>query len=102
MKSMNANRFSLATLCGLLLALLVPLLPLLLHPGYRGAVPTHARIVWGLIHWINLFALLTALLFWERRRLDTIGIRAFQWITLVWGAAGGRRDHVDVRLASSA
>jgi uncharacterized protein len=87
---MNANRFSLATSCGLVLALLVPLLPLVLNSDYRGAVPTHAQIVWGLlIHWINLFALLAVLLVWERRGLASIGIRPFRWSVLGLGLLAG-------------
>lgn len=90
MTSMTWNRFSVATLCGLALALLVPLLPLLLNSDYRGTVPNHAQIVWGLvIHWINLLALLAVVFFWERRHLNSLGVRPFEWSTLAWGLLAG-------------
>jgi membrane protease YdiL (CAAX protease family) len=90
MSAMNTNRFSLATCCGLLLALVVPLLPLVLNSDQRAAVPTPAQILWGLaIHWINLLALLALLFCWERRRLASIGIRPFRWSTLALGLVAG-------------
>jgi uncharacterized protein len=96
---MNANRsvqhsagarFAPATLCGLILALLVPLLPVVFNADYRGAVPTHAQVVWGLaVHWINLLALLALMLLWERRGWGSIGIRTFRWTVLVIGLLAG-------------
>lgn len=87
---MHANRFSVATFCGLALALLVPLLPVLLHADYRGAVPSHAQIVWGLVmHWINLLALLAVVLVWERRDFASIGVRPFRWSALALGLLAG-------------
>jgi uncharacterized protein len=96
---MNANRplehpagarFAPATLCGLILALVVPLLPLVFSANYRGTVPTHAQVAWGLaIHWINLFALVAVLLFWERRGSASIGLRPFRWAALAIGLLAG-------------
>lgn len=79
-----------ATLLGLFLALVVPALAPFVDPIFFGTALTSTRVVWGIVtHWINLAALIAAVLFLERQRLASIGLRPLHWSTIPLGLVAG-------------
>jgi hypothetical protein len=86
----SRQAFSPATLGGLALALLGPVLALFLGSGVFATEQSEARVGCGLaIHWLNLLAVLTIVLMWERLSLPSIGVQRFRWWTIPMGVAAG-------------
>ena len=79
-----------ATLVGLGLALLLPLLSNLVLPRLAGAAPSRALIATGIaIHWITFALLLVIVRRWERQPSASIGWRAPRAATVPLGIAAG-------------
>jgi membrane protease YdiL (CAAX protease family) len=79
-----------ATLVGLVVALLFPLLTNLVVTHALGLTPSPALIAVGLvIHWASFALLLVIVLGWEREPLRSIGWRSPRWSTLVLGIVAG-------------
>jgi CAAX protease family protein len=79
-----------ATLVGLVVALLSPLLTNLVVTRVLGVAPSPELIAIGLvIHWVTFVALLGIVLYWERAPLRSIGWRDPRWSTLLYGIAAG-------------
>jgi membrane protease YdiL (CAAX protease family) len=79
-----------ATLLGLGIALLLPLLtsPVVTH--FMCSEPSRALITVGLfIHWLTFASLLVIVLLWEREPLRAIGWQAPRWSTAVAGIVAG-------------
>lgn len=79
-----------ATVVGLAIALLLPLLtsPIVTH--FMGTEPSRALIATGLvIHWLTFALLLIIVLRWEREPLQSIGWRTPRWTTLLAGIVAG-------------
>lgn len=88
--SASRQALSAATLLGLFLALVAPALAPFIDPIFFGTALTGTRVVWGIVaHWINLAALIAVVLFLERQRLASIGLRPLQWSTIPLGLLAG-------------
>ncbi|MDP9089459.1 MAG: CPBP family intramembrane metalloprotease [Pseudomonadota bacterium] len=81
---------SLATFTGLFVALVVPFLTFVAGQAFFGAELSSARVFFGLaFHWISLAALVAIVLWWERRPLQSIGLRLVRWWTIPAGLLAG-------------
>ena len=79
-----------ATLVGLFLALIVPLLLPVVDSIFYGTEQTSARIEWGIVvHWVNLVALMAVVILAERQPLSSIGLRPLRWWTIPLGLLAG-------------
>jgi membrane protease YdiL (CAAX protease family) len=84
------RRFPAATLVGLCVALLLPLLTNLPVMHFLGAAPSSKLITAGLVmHWATLALLLVIVLRWEGEPLQSIGWRSPRWSTLLFGVVAG-------------
>lgn len=81
---------AMATLLGLFLALVVPVLPSFIDPVFFGTAQTSARVAWGIVvHWVNFAALIAVVILLERQRLSSIGLRPLHWWTVPVGLVAG-------------
>ena len=88
--SARRQGISRATLVGLFLALIVPLLTPVVDSLFYGAEQTSARIEWGIaVHWVNLAALIAVVILAERQSLPSIGLRSLRWWTIPLGLLAG-------------
>jgi membrane protease YdiL (CAAX protease family) len=79
-----------ATLIGLGLALLSPLLTNFVVTRVLGVAPSLELVAVGLvIHWATFVALLIVVLLWEQAPLQSIGWREPRWSTLLFGVVAG-------------
>jgi membrane protease YdiL (CAAX protease family) len=79
-----------ATLVGLGIALLLPLLTNSLLTHVLGPTLSPTLVIAGLvIHWITLALLLIIVIRWERAPLRSIGWRSPRWWTLLFGVVAG-------------
>lgn len=86
----SRQAFSPATLAGLALALLGPMLAVFLGSAIFATEQSEARVGFGLaVHWLNLLAVLAIVLMWERQPLASIGVQRFRWWTIPLGLAAG-------------
>jgi membrane protease YdiL (CAAX protease family) len=87
---LKPRRLPTATLVGLGVALLSPLLTNLVVSRVLGGTPSRALIAAGLvIHWSTFVALLVIVRLWERAPLQSIGWREPRWSTLAFGIVAG-------------
>lgn len=83
-------RWPLATIVGLVVALVLPVATYPLGHSTVGAAVSLARIEIGVVaHWINLALLVAIVILWERRPLASIGLRPLRWWTLPVGIVAG-------------
>jgi CAAX protease family protein len=88
--SARRQGISWATLVGLFLALIVPLLVPIVDTFFYGAEQTSARIEWGVaVHWVNLAVLIAVVILAERQSLTSIGLRSLRWWTIPLGLLAG-------------
>ncbi len=86
----SRRQSSAATLTGLGVALLLPMLSNLALSHVLGVAPSSALILTGVVmHWITFALLLVIVLRWEREPLQSIGWRSPRWFTLPFGIAAG-------------
>jgi uncharacterized protein len=79
-----------ATLVGLGIALLLPLLTSPAATHFLGTEPSGALFTAGLfIHWLTFALLLVIVLLWERKPLQSIGWQTPRWTTLLAGIVAG-------------
>ena len=79
-----------ATLVGLSVALLSPLLTNLVVTRVLGVMPSRALVAAGLvIHWVIFIALVIIVRLWEQEPLQSIGWRQPRWSTLGFGIVAG-------------
>ena len=84
------TRWSLATVVGLLVALLVPVATYPLGQTAFGSGFSATRMEIGLaVHWTNVAILIAIVILWERRPLASIGLRPVRWWTVPAGLVAG-------------
>lgn len=84
------SRPALATLGGLCIALLAPVLPPLVGSAAGWSEFSSTRLGWGVVvHWLIFAALVAWVMLLERRNLASIGVRPLRWWTLPLGLVAG-------------
>jgi len=79
-----------ATLVGLGIALLLPMLTNSLSTHFLGPTSSRALVTSGLVlHWLTLGLLLIIVMRWEGEPLQSIGWRSPRWSTLPFGVLAG-------------
>ena len=86
----NHTRWSLATIVGLLVALVGPMAAYFIGQSAFGSPFPQTRAELGLaVHWTNLAILIAIVILWEHRPLASIGLRPLRWWTLPAGIVAG-------------
>jgi membrane protease YdiL (CAAX protease family) len=89
-KELKRRRPAAATLVGLGVALLSPLLTNSIVTHFVGQTQSRTLVIAGLaIHWITFALLLIIVIRWERQPVQSIGWRSPRWSTLLFGIVAG-------------